>query len=140
MAIQIGIHSRFGVDPKISKKTFHKLYHTWIKNSVRGTAADKVFVIREKNKIVGMITLISKNGRGDIRLVAVDAKCRGKKLGTSLIYAALKYFIKKDYTKAQVVTQKSNVPACHLYEKCGFHREKIDNFYHFWLPTKKSCA
>ena len=84
-----------------------------------------------------MITLISKNERGDIRLVAVDAKCRGKN-SAQVIYAALKYFIKKDYTKAQVVTQKSSTLA--IYTKMGFRREKIDNFYHFWLPTKKSCA
>lgn len=133
LAIQIGNLSRFGVDPKISRKSFHKLYHTWIKNSVNGTAADKILVIRDKNKIVGMIALSSKNGRGDIRLVAVDAKCRGKKLGTKLIYAALKYFIKKGYTKAQVVTQKANLPACGLYESSGFRREHVDNFYHFGL-------
>ena len=133
LAIQIGLLSRFGVDPKIPKKTFYKLYHTWIKNSVKGIAADKVLVIREKNKIVGMITLSSKNGRGDIRLIAVDNKYRKKKLGTNLINAALKYFIKKRYTKAQVVTQKSNIPACHFYEKYGFREEAVDNFYHFWL-------
>ncbi len=137
LAIQIGEHSRFGIDPKIPKKTFHKLYHTWIKNSVKGTAADKVLVVREKNKFVGMITLSAKNGRGDIRLIAVDAKCREKKLGTNLIHAALKYFISKGYTKAQVVTQKANLPACRFYENCGFLQEKIDNFYHFWLTPKQ---
>jgi dTDP-4-amino-4,6-dideoxy-D-galactose acyltransferase len=133
LAIQIGIPSRFGTDPKIPKKSFHKLYHTWIKNSVNGTAADRVLVIRDKNKIVGMITLSSKNGRGDIRLIAVDAECRGKKLGTKLVDAALNYFRKKGLTKAQVVTQKTNLPACCFYEKCGFHHEKTDSFYHFWL-------
>ncbi len=133
LAVSIGALSRFGTDPKIPKKIFHRLYHAWIKNSVTGAAADRVLVVRDKNKIIGMVTLSSKNGRGDIRLIAVDSKCRGKKLGTKLAYAALKYFIKKGYAKAQVVTQKANLPACHLYKKCGFRLEKIDNFYHFWL-------
>jgi dTDP-4-amino-4,6-dideoxy-D-galactose acyltransferase len=133
LATQIGVFSRFGVDPKISRKMLAKLYQTWIKNSVKGTAADKVLVLREKNKIVGFTALSSKNGRGDIRLIAVDAKMRGKNLGTNLINGAFKYFIKKRYTKVQVVTQKSNVAACRFYEKNGFRLEKMDNFYHFWL-------
>lgn len=133
LAIQIGNLSRFGTDPKIPKKLFHRLYHAWIKNSTNGTAADKVLVTRHQNKITGMITLGTKNKRGDIRLLAVAAKCRGKKLGTKLVSAAQDYFIKKGYIEAQVVTQKTNLPACHLYEKCGFHHEHTDNFYHFWL-------
>jgi len=133
LAIQIGTLSRFGTDPKIPKKLFHKLYYAWIKNSVNGTAANKILVTRHKNKIVGMIAISTKNKRGDIRLLAVDSECRGKKLGTKLVHAALNYFIKKGYPKAQVVTQKSNLPACHLYKKCGFRHKQTDNFYHFWL-------
>lgn len=133
LAIQIGICSRFGIDFKISRKLMKKLYHAWIKNSVKMVAADKVLVIRIRNRIVGMTTLSNKNHRGDIRLLAVDPKCRGKKLGTKLVYAALKYFNQKGYSKAQVVTQKTNLPACSLYEKCGFRRKRVDNFFHFWL-------
>jgi len=133
MAIQIGEPSRFGVDPKMPKKLFHKMYHAWLENSVNGTIADKVLVIKNKTKIIGMITLGVKNKRGDIGLIAVNTKHRGKKFGTKLIEAAENYFIKNGLSKLQVVTQKSNIPACKLYKKSGFKEEKIDNFYHFWL-------
>jgi len=133
LAIYIGTLSRFGTDPKIPKKLMKKMYHAWIKNSVNSSAADQVFVIRNKNKVVGMCTLSTKNKRGDIRLLAVAPGCRGKKFGTKLIQTAENYFIKKNYSKLQVVTQESNIAACKLYKKCGFHIESINNFYHFWL-------
>lgn len=133
LAVQIGAISRFGVDPKIPKKLFKKLYHTWIKNSANNTVADKVYITENNNKVTGLITLTKKNKRGDIGLLAVDKNSQGKNLGTKLVKAAQKYFLDKGFSKAQVVTQKANIPACRLYEKCGFHVEKIDNFYHFWL-------
>lgn len=132
LALQIGIKSRFAIDPKL-KPLLHKLYYAWIKNSVNGSVAARVLVTRHKNQVIGMITLGEKNGRGDIGLLAVDPNFRGNSLGTKLVAAAQNYFIKKGCSEAQVVTQKTNLPACHLYEKSGFHQEKIENFYHFWL-------
>ena len=133
LAIQAGTYSRFRTDHKLPKKLFYKLYNTWIKNSVNGSVATRVIVIRYKNKIIAMATLGTKNKRGDIGLLAVNKKFRGKNFGTKLIYAAQKYFIEEGYSKAQVVTQKANIAACRLYKKCGFHQEKTENFYHFWL-------
>lgn len=133
LAIYIGSRSRFGTDPKIPKKLMQKMYFAWIKNSVKGPAADKVLVIKHKRKVAGMITLSTKNKRGDIRLLAVATNFRGKKIGSKLVEAAKNYFTNKGFSKLQVVTQKTNIAACHLYKKCGFHQEKVDNFYHFWL-------
>ncbi|MDR1057285.1 MAG: GNAT family N-acetyltransferase [Coxiellaceae bacterium] len=133
LAVAISTLSRFGIDPKMPKKLMQKMYQTWLKNSVNNIAADQVLVIKNKHKVAGMITLSTKKKRGDIRLLAVASSCRGKKFGTKLVQAAKNYFIKKGFSKLQVVTQKSNIPACHLYKKCGFSIESIDNFYHFWL-------
>lgn len=133
LAVTIGEPSRFGVDPQMPRKLLHKMYHAWIKNSVNGQIADKVLVIKNKKIIIGMITLGHKNKRGDIGLTAINQKFQGKNFGTKLVQAAQRYFIKKGYTQAQVVTQKTNISACKLYAKCGFRPENIDNFYHFWL-------
>ena len=134
LALQVGKPSRFGVDPKLPKTLFHKMYYTWIKNSTNHSIADEVLVIKNRNeKVVGMITLSIKNKMGDIGLVAVASRSRGKNFGTKLVYAAQNYFISEGYSKVQVVTQKSNIAACRLYQKCGFKLNKIDNFYHFWL-------
>lgn len=133
LAIQAGNYSRFNLDPKISKKLFHKLYNTWIKNSANKKIADKIIIIKNRKKIIAMTTLGTKNKRGDIGLLAVNENFRGKKLGTKLVFAAQNYFKQQGFSQAQVVTQKANILACRLYEKCGFRQEKIENFYHFWL-------
>jgi dTDP-4-amino-4,6-dideoxy-D-galactose acyltransferase len=134
LAIAIGVNSRFGVDPKVPQKLMEKMYLAWIKNSVNGKMADQVLVIKNKyRKIVGMIVLDAKGDRGNIKLLAVATPYRGKKFGTKLIIAAKKYFVKKDLSMLQVVTQQANISACQLYQNCGFIIESIDDFYHFWL-------
>lgn len=133
LALLAGTYSHFKTDPNFSEEIFHKLYHAWIENSVNRSIANKIIVIRHENKIVAMITLGEKNNRGDIGLLAVDPNFRGKNFGTKLVRAAQAYFIEAGFYIAQVVTQKANIPACSLYEKCDFHKEKIENFYHFWL-------
>lgn len=133
LAMQAGTYSRFKVDPLFPQELFIKLYRTWIINSVNGSLATRVIVIQYDNKVVGMATLGNKNARGDIGLIAVNANFHNQKFGTKLVNAAQAYFIETGHTLAQVVTQKTNSPACHLYEKCGFQQEKTENFYHFWL-------
>jgi dTDP-4-amino-4,6-dideoxy-D-galactose acyltransferase len=80
-----------------------------------------------------MATLGDKNERGDIGLLAVAADKRGQGLGIQIVNGALQEFKAKGYELAQVVTQQDNIPACRLYERCGFTVEKVENFYHFWL-------
>lgn len=135
LAWQIGKNSRFWLDPKL-RPLMTKMYDTWLINSVNGSIANQVLVAYQRKKVIGMITLGKKNRRGDIGLLAVAQKFRGKNLGTKLITAAQNYFIQQGFSKAQVVTQKTNLAACALYEKTGFCQEKVENFYHFWLSSK----
>ena len=133
LATQIGMLSRFGTDPNLPKKLCNKMYHSWIRNSVNRSVAKEVLVIKDsKSRVIGMITIGIKQDYGIIGLVAVDPKYRGQKIGTKLVIAAQDYFARRNYKKLIVITQKANYPACNLYEKCGFSREKIDNYYHFW--------
>jgi dTDP-4-amino-4,6-dideoxy-D-galactose acyltransferase len=89
--------------------------------------------VREGKRIAGMITLGEKNGRGDIGLIAVNPASRGKGYGEALVRSAHRWFIRQGFHEAQVVTQRRNSSACHLFEKCGFSVEKIEHYYHFWL-------
>jgi len=133
LALAAGKYSRFVCDPNFPHHLFLKLYQNWIANSANKTLASKILVIQRQQKIVGMITLGEKNQRGDIGLLGIDENFRGHGLGKQLVYAAQKEFAKQGYNAAQVVTQRANIPACKLYEKCGFNAEKIENYYHFWL-------
>ncbi len=132
LAIQSGIYSRFNIDQNLPNYKFIELYRTWIRNSTRKQIASKVLVAKEKNHLVGMITLGEKEGRADIGLLAVDSNYRGRGIGKSLVFSAENEFQKR-FNEGQVVTQKDNTPACTLYEKCGYTIEKIESIYHIWL-------
>jgi dTDP-4-amino-4,6-dideoxy-D-galactose acyltransferase len=133
LALQVGMQSRFAKDINITDLQRGKIYKLWIANSVNGEIAKQVLVYRQQQQIIGMITLGEKNNRGDIGLLAISPSHRGQNIAMQLVQAAQAQFIKDGYQFSQVVTQLDNIPACRLYEKCGYRQEKIENFYHFWL-------
>jgi len=133
LAIQCGYYSRFNIDPNMSLQTGAKLYVEWMTQSINKNIADKVFVARIQNEIVGVITLGNKNGIGDIGLLSIDQSFRGKSIGTQLVYKAQKWFIDNGFKSLQVVTQGNNIGARRLYEKCGYRVGLEQEYYHFWL-------
>jgi dTDP-4-amino-4,6-dideoxy-D-galactose acyltransferase len=135
LAIQSGEHSRFAMDPCLPREKFVSLYKIWTNRSLQKEIARESLVIREAHRVVGMVTLAEKNGRGDIGLLAVDPGCRRKHYGEILVRAAQRWFIKNGYELAQVVTQGKNIAACNLYKKCNYSIENIEYFYHFWLSA-----
>lgn len=133
LAVQSGEYSRFSVDPYFPKEKFVELYTTWIRKSLAKELADEVLTIQQDKKVVGMVTLGNKNGRGDIGLIAVEESCRGKGYGETLVRSAQNWFVRHQFKVGQIVTQGDNIPACKLYRKCGYSIEKTEYFYHFWL-------
>lgn len=133
LALQSGEYSRFRLDPLFPDELFEKLYTCWITRSVRKEIAWEVLVVKDAAKILGLITLGTKGSRGDIGLVAVSEHARGKGIGKLLVRDADEHFAGKGLSLSQVVTQRVNTGACRLYESCGYHVEKIENIFHFWL-------
>jgi dTDP-4-amino-4,6-dideoxy-D-galactose acyltransferase len=132
LAYESGVYSRFKVDDKIGSEKFEELYKLWIENSVNKSIASDVLIYSKNSQILGLITLGEKNSVGDIGIVSVDARARGIGIGKELIYSAISLFEKNGYSKVQVVTQGDNIPACKLYERCGFNVEKVEYLYHYW--------
>lgn len=133
LAVQSAGHSRYAVDARIPPGKLEQLYHIWIDRSVAREIADEVLVVEVDRAIAGMVTLGRKQGRGDIGLVAVDARHRGQGLGAVLVDAASAWFHARGEPAVQVVTQGANEAACRLYRRCGFVVERVERFYHFWL-------
>lgn len=133
LAIQAGNYSRFKVDPKFPYDLFFKLYTAWMRNSLTGIAADCTMVVWSGDEIAGMVTAGRKKDYGYIGLLAVSQEHRGRSVGTMLVSSAQAYLRSNGLLEGRVATQLSNKPACHLYEKCGFKVDKIENIYHFWL-------
>lgn len=133
LALESGAFSRFRCDPLFPPELFEKLYYHWMIRAVRKEIAWEVLVVKDMGGTCGVVTLGAKEERGDIGLLAVSSRARGRGFGKCLMRAAEKSFIKHGYAEVQVVTQKRNVIACRLYESFGYRVEKIENVYHFWL-------
>lgn len=133
LAIESGIHSRFNNDPKINSNVFKKLYKTWMYNSVNKTIANEVFIAKNNNNIVGMMTLNKIKNEGRIGLIAVDFLNRGQGIGSSLIHQGELWCISEGLESFQVITQQKNKEACYLYSKNKFILRKSETVYHIWL-------
>lgn len=95
LALQSGIYSRFKIDSNFRSNEYEKLYLEWIEKSVKREMADEILVYSENDDEKGFITLMIKNNKGSIGLIAVDEKERGKSVGKKLVQAALLYFKEK---------------------------------------------
>lgn len=133
LALESGQYSRFRVDPRFPRQGFERLYHQWIINSVQRLIAETTLVTRSGDQLTGMVTVGEKSGRADIGLIAVSAAARGQGLATQLVRAANTWGESHGYAIGQVVTQGANLPACRLYERCGYTKEKSEDVFHFWL-------
>lgn len=133
LAVQAGEFSRFAVDTHFPRDLFTSLYHEWMRNSLTHDLADDVLAIQIAQLPVGMVTVRQKGTAGEIGLIAVHPDWRGKHYGEKLVRAAQLWASRGGLTIARVVTQARNLPACRLYEKCGYHLASTEYFHHFWL-------
>lgn len=128
--------SRFYFDGNFLRMRCDALFEAWIEKSCRGWA-QKVFVAGENGQADGYLTChVSDAGEGQIALVGVSENARGKGLGTSLIWEALRWFEQQGIGTITVVTQGRNVAAQRLYQKCGFATRSMEFWFHKWFSAK----
>ena len=133
LALQSGAFSRFRVDEKFPRERFEALYREWIRKSVNRQLADAILVARDGDDLAGMVTVVRHQSIGEIGLLAVEGRIRGRRLGEALVHASDRWFADHGCREWRVVTQGDNTPACRLYEKCGCSVMDVTFFYHFWL-------
>ncbi len=129
LALASGHSSRFKIDKRLNHK-FEEFYSIWIQKSIDRIMADKIFVYQPSDKIEGFVTIKIKNDIGQIGLIAVDEQQRGKGIGRALINECDALLMVNQVPVHQVVTQKQNLGACALYEKCGFKIKEIQTIFH----------
>ncbi len=133
LSILSGKYSRFNLDENFSNEEFRKLYLQWIDKTLNDTINSDILIYLEKGEILGFITLENKNKiLPNIGLVAVSNNARGKGVGTRLIESCQRRAFKENLNQIQVVTQKQNIAAVRLYEKCGFEMDSLFYISHFW--------
>ena len=138
LAIQSGIYSRFNIDENIKQQQFEALYEQWMMNSVLRKMAKEVLTYHTKElsmlpTIAGMVTIKEINEQhSEIGIIAVEKGFRGQGIGKQLMTASENWSFKNGYQNLQVVTQGANLPACKLYESCGYQIIKVEYCYHLW--------
>jgi dTDP-4-amino-4,6-dideoxy-D-galactose acyltransferase len=115
--------SRFYNDPFFSRADADRLYRAWIENSVRGEAADIVFHVPG----AGFISC-RKTGKhsGQIALIGVKKRFRGKGYGRALISEAMAWFRREHINTVSVRTQLKNTEALNFYLHTGFTVKEYD--------------
>lgn len=115
--------SRAFNDPLIPKNKANEFFIKWVENSILGKAADSVLVWEETSEIIGYITLQKK---GQIPLLGVSKKARGKGIARKLIRACFNKFKEWKVKNIIIETQMGNIPSLRVYSACGF--KIIDSF------------
>jgi GNAT superfamily N-acetyltransferase len=112
-------NSRFSNDPFFDPAAAIELHRRWIRNCCTGRA-DVVFV-PEAEGPVGFVTCTVPQGThyGNIELLGVDERFRGRHIGRRLIEGALAWFAQR-VPRVEVRTQLINRAATTLYEGAGF--------------------
>jgi dTDP-4-amino-4,6-dideoxy-D-galactose acyltransferase len=136
LALLGGGHSRFQVDPGISREKFESMYHIWINRSTLHEIADVVFVATDSSNLdeyLGVVTGSAKNGVGKVGLMGVQKEVRGQGIGSLLIQAVHSWMVSNDVNISEVVTQRDNIQACKFYERSGYIPASLQHYYHFWV-------
>ena len=91
-------------------------YTTFIDNSQK-----VIFFADVDGKPVGQIKMVPWwNKFAYVEELTVDTEFRGKGIGRSLLTHAVEWAKHQGFPGITLETQDNNVPACKLYEKCGF--------------------
>lgn len=133
LALLSGQYSRFKLDEKIPDKKFEELYFKWIDNTIADSARKKIFVYKNKECCVGLVTVLLGSIGAKIGLIAVDESFQRNSIGHSLMRTAEKYARDNGKQYLDVVTQKINTSACNFYEKLKYKVDNEQNVYHLWL-------
>jgi dTDP-4-amino-4,6-dideoxy-D-galactose acyltransferase len=132
LALLAGKFSRYKTDPKFNENVFERLYEEWLRKSITGHLADQVVGYYIDDEIAGFITLLKKDNKVSIGLVAVSERFQRLGIGKKLIKFAIDYGIKNKAEQLIVETQAANNPACILYNSIGFKEIDKIYIYHLW--------
>lgn len=135
--------SRLFVDPDLPREKTKLLQQKWLENDCAGRAA-KVYVAQLDGRPVGYIACLLHEAVpergigscGDIDLVAVSPRARGRGIGMALVREALVWFGSRT-ERVIVKTQLTNYPAIGLYQRAGFIMQS--SFHTLHLSLEPSC-
>jgi len=109
-------------------------YTTFINNPQK-----VIFFADVDGKPAGQIKLVPWwNKFAYVEELIVDTEFRGKGVGRALMMRAIEWEKEKSFPGLTLETQDNNVPACMLYEKCGFVLSGFDHYAYWNFPESKN--
>jgi ribosomal protein S18 acetylase RimI-like enzyme len=101
-----------------------------------------VFFAEANEKIAGRIRMVTWwNQFAYVDDLAVNPEFRGKGIGRKLLEHGIQWARENDFPGVMLETQDDNVPACTLYQSCGFVLSGFDrNVYKAIKPDKEEAA
>jgi dTDP-4-amino-4,6-dideoxy-D-galactose acyltransferase len=136
LGVSAGAYSRYTLDPFFPKNKFKEMYVEWIRKSLNGILADKVFLFFE-DTINGLITVKKKEQIAEIGLVSVNPDHHSKGIGGKLLYAVNFFASHENCKEVFVATQAINEGAIRFYKKNGFVENSRRFIYHLWVNPIK---
>lgn len=88
-----------------------------------------VWIYSDKNQIIGTVSSIIQENSLYIRGMAVHPASRGKKIGEKLLNQTESFAIINNINRLYLGTTSYLKSAIRLYERCGFARYDITDFY-----------
>ena len=112
-------------------------YTTYISNPKK-----VVYFAFVQDELAGQIRILEWwNAYAYIGSIVVDLKYRRQGIGHALLERARDWAKSKGYPGLMLETQNNNVPACRLYEKCGFVLGGFDGYLYKGLnPSTDDVA
>ena len=105
-------------------------------------AGSTIFFAEVDGKLTGRIRMLRWwNQFGYVEDLVVNPEFRGLGIGRKLLECGIQWSRENDYPGVMLETQDDNVPACTLYQSCGFVLSGFDrNVYKAINPHTKETA
>lgn len=105
-------------------------------------AGPTIFFAEVDGKLAGRIRMLKWwNQFGYVEDLVVNPEYRGLGIGRKLLERGIQWARENDYPGVMLETQDDNVPACTLYQSCGFVLSGFDhNVYKAINPNTKETA
>lgn len=102
----------------------------------------EAYVAHWQGELAGVIELsVAWNGYARVDNLVVDAAWRRRGIARALLEQALRWCRERGLAGVMLETQSNNVPACRLYQRCGFVLGGFDReFYRGLDPRTREIA
>tara|TARA_R100000935_G_C2810448_1_gene154723 strand:+ start:601 stop:1311 length:711 start_codon:yes stop_codon:yes gene_type:complete len=127
-----GRQGRFGMDSRISKNIYNKIFENWMINSINKKMADEVLVYKDNDVIVGFATIKIDGNKGYVPLLAVDRPFEGKGVSFALMRAVETRLVESGCEYLLSGTQEKNKKALAAFSRFGVELKTPEYVYHLW--------